>query len=113
MKKCRSHENLYFVASINNTNIADKIAKQAGYTLKTLQDAFKRALTLEAGLQLAKGIHLGRSPQVMQVSASVSCHHDGLKGYVHQVNVRDSQARSNACLQVEDWATSKRIERLP
>ena len=51
---------------------------------------------LKAGPQLAKGVHLGRNPQVMQVSTIASCHHDGLKGCIHQVNVRDSQARSNA-----------------
>ena len=87
----------HFVTRINNTSIADKIAKQVQYALRTLQDSFKRALTLEAGLQLAKGVHLGRFPQVMQVSPSTPCHHDGLEGCVHQVNVRDSQARSNAC----------------
>ena len=32
------------------------------YAPRTLQDAFKKALTLEAGLQLAKGVYLGRSP---------------------------------------------------
>ena len=53
------------MTSINNTNIADKIAKQVQYAPRTLQDAFKRALILEAGLQLAEGVHLGRSPQVM------------------------------------------------
>ena len=87
----------HFVTSINNTSIADKIAKQVRYAPRTLQDAFKRALTLEAGLQLAKGVHLGRSPQVMQVSTSAPCHPNGLKGCVHYVNVRDNQARSNAC----------------
>ena len=55
----------HFVTNIKNTSIADKIAKQVWYVPRTLQDAFERALTLEAGLQLAKGVHLGRSPQVM------------------------------------------------
>ena len=67
------------------------------YAPRTLQDAFERTLTLEADLQLAEGILLGRSPQVMQVSTSVPCHHDSLEGCVHQVNVRDGQARFNAC----------------
>ena len=90
--------NIYhFVSIINNTNIADKIAKQVLYTLKILQDAFERALTLKAGLQLAKSVHLGTSPQVRQVSTGVSHHPDKLKGCVHQVNVKYSQARSNAC----------------
>ena len=86
----------HFVTSINNTSIADKIAKQVWYAPRTLQDALERALTLEAGLHLAKGEHLGRSPQVMQVSTSVPHHHNGLECCIHQVNVRDSQARSNA-----------------
>ena len=66
----------HFVTSINNDSIADKIAKQVWYAQRTLQDAFERALTLEAGLQLAEGVHLQRSFQVMQVSTNVSCHHD-------------------------------------
>ena len=40
----------YFVTSVNNTSIADRIAKQVQYAPGTLQDAFERALTLEAGL---------------------------------------------------------------
>ena len=31
------------------------------------------------------------------VSADTSCHQEGLKGSVHQVNVRNSRARFNAC----------------
>ena len=87
----------HFVACINNTSIADKIAKPVQYTPRTLHDSFERALALEGGLQLAKGVHFGRSPQVMQVLTSASCHHDGLEGCVYQVIVRDSWARSNAC----------------
>ena len=87
----------HFVGSINNTNIADKTAKQVWYAPKTLQDAFKRALSLEAGLKLAKGVHLERSPHVMQLCTSASCHHNGLEGCIHQVYVRDSQVRSCAC----------------
>ena len=40
----------HFVASINNTNVADKIAKQVWYTLTTLQDAVM-AEVLEPNLQ--------------------------------------------------------------
>ena len=54
------------------TSISDKIAQQLWYALRTLQDAFKRALALENGLQLAKGVHLGRFLQVMQISPSAS-----------------------------------------
>ena len=55
--------------------------------LEHCEDAFERALILEAGLQLAEGVHLGRSPQV---PTRVPCHHDSHEGCVHQVNVRDS-----------------------
>ena len=75
---------------MNNTNIAIKRAQQVWY-------AFERALTLEAGLQLAEGLHLGRSLQVMQVSTGAYCHQEGLKGCEHQVNVRDSRTSSNVC----------------
>ena len=34
------HEENHFVASINNTDITDKIAKQVWYAPETLQDAF-------------------------------------------------------------------------
>ena len=67
------------------------------YALRALQAALERALALETGLQLAEGVHLGRFPQVMQVSTSAPFHSDSLKGCVHQVHVRDSHARSNAC----------------
>ena len=50
---------------MSKTSIADKIAKQVWYAPRTLQDAFERALVLEAGLQLDEGINLGKSPQVM------------------------------------------------
>ena len=86
-----------FMASINSTNIADEIAKWMCYAPRTLQDAFERPLTLGTGLQLAEGMQLGRSPQLMQVSTDISCHQEGLKGCVHEVNVSDSRAGSNAC----------------
>ena len=70
--------------------MADMIAKQVQATLKILQDAFERDLALEAGLKLAKGVHLGTSLQVMQVSTGVSCHQDRFEGCIHQFNVRDS-----------------------
>ena len=98
MRKYRPHENLSFCHQYKQQHsIAYKIAKQVWYAPKILQDAFERALAPEAGLQLAKGVHLGRSPQVMQVFTSASCHHNRLKGCIHQVNARDSQTRSNAC----------------
>ena len=79
----------HFVTSIN-TNIANKMAKPVQYALKMLQDELQRALALEACLQLARGVHLGRFPQVMQVSTGASCHQDRFRGCIHQVNIRDS-----------------------
>ena len=87
----------HFVTSIKNTRKADKIAKQVQHASRKLQDVFERALTLAGGLQLAEGVCLRISPQVMQVFTSAPCHNNGFKGCIHQVSVRDSQARSNAC----------------
>ena len=82
------------------------------YTPRTLQDVFERALSFEAGLQLAKGVHL-KDPQVMQVSISAICHQNRLEGCIHHVNVRDSQTRSNACWKCGGLGHFQRIERLP
>ena len=89
----------HFVASINNTTIADKIAKQVREDPKMLQKAFEKALMVEAGQQLAQGVHLGWSPQVMEIFADShnSCSHDVHDGCIHQVQVMDSRACSNAC----------------
>ena len=46
------------VSSINNTMIADKIDKEMRDAPRILQETFKKAVTLEAGLQLTGGIHL-------------------------------------------------------
>ena len=64
-----------------------------------LQDVFEKAFTLKAGLQLAKGIHLGRSPQVMQVSidANEAYNQERFNRCVHQMHIKDNRARLNAC----------------
>ena len=80
---------------------------------KTLQDAFERGLTHEAGQQLTEGVHLGRSPQMMEVSTGVSCHQDGLKGAYTKLMLEISEQGPLPVGGVEDWATSKRIARLP
>ena len=59
----------HFIASISNIPLADKIAKQVQHDLTMQQDAFKKALTLEAALQLAEDVHLGRPHQIMQIIA--------------------------------------------
>ena len=98
-----AHENTdptrlyHFVASINNTTIADKIAKQVQDVPQTLQDVFEKALTLGAGSQLVDGVHLRRFSQVMQVSIDEpnQCGSDNLDRFVHQVQVRGNWVESN------------------
>ena len=102
-----------FCQYINNTSIAEKIAKQGQYAPQTLQDAFERALTLEAGLKLAKGVHLGRSPQVMQVSTSAPCHHDSLKNAYTKSMLEIAEPDLMLVGSVEDWATSKKLQGYP
>ena len=69
--------------------IGDWIATQVQDTQIVLQDAFKKALTLEAGLQLAEDVYLGRPPQVKQVStdAQKQYNHEGCDRCVHQVHI--------------------------
>ena len=88
-----------FMASINNMSIADKIVKWVKDAPRTPQDGFEKALTMEAGLQLSEGVHLGRSFQMIQISTDEheSCSQDGLDGCVHQMHIKDNRTRSNAC----------------
>ena len=74
----------HFMASISNMSIADKIVKWVKEAPRPPLDAFEKVLTLEGGIQLAVGVHLGRSFQVMQVSTDEheSCSQDGLDGCV-------------------------------
>ena len=102
----------HFVTNIKNTSIADKIAKLMQYAPRTLQNAFERGLTLEAGLQLAKGVHLGRSPQVMQISTSVPCNPDNLKLVYNTLMLEIVVQGLMLVESVEDWVTSKNIARV-
>ena len=89
----------HFVASINNNpTIVYKITKQMLDAPIRLQEEFTKALILEAGLQLAEGVHLGK-PQVMQVSkdATKQCNTEGTDCRAPQVHVKDNWERSNAC----------------
>ena len=52
------------------SSITDKIDKHVWNTPRAFKYAFKYALIPEAALQLAESVHLGRYPQVMQVSTS-------------------------------------------
>ena len=103
----------HFVAGISNTNIADKIAKQVRYAHRTLQDAFKRALTLEAGLQLAEGVHLGKFPQVMQVSTMSPATMTVLKVVYTKPMLGIVEQDPMLVGSEEDWTTFKKIAKLP
>ena len=70
---------------------------QVLYAFRTLQDVFKRALALEAGFHLAEGVHLGRSPHVMQVFISAACHHDVLTAVHTRSMLERVMHRANAC----------------
>ena len=76
----------HFGASMDNNNTANKILKQVQVASRILQDTFKNTLTFETDLQLAECVHLGRPPQVMQISVHTKdlCSHDGLHGCTHQ-----------------------------
>ena len=82
----------HFIAIINNNTIVDKIAKHVRNTPQMLQDAFEKALILEAGLQ-------GRHPQVMQVSieAPEQCGSENSDRCVHQLYLKDNKAGLNTC----------------
>ena len=58
----------HFIASIDNTAIADKIVRQVQDASIMLHKCITYTLILETDLQLADGIHLGRPPQLMLVS---------------------------------------------
>ena len=55
-----------FLTSITNTTIADKIT-QSEFLPQNLQQCFKKALRLEASLQLSKGVNMARKTIVMNV----------------------------------------------
>ena len=80
-----THENFHlmwiyqFVVHINNTPIADKIAKQVRDATKTLQEAFEKALTMRAGLQLMMGSY--RSPQKPMIPVTFKCMIEASIGY--------------------------------
>ena len=58
-----------FLTSINNTAITDKVLH--GKTLpRNLKDAMKKAIQLEAGFQLSKGVNMARQINVMQAEVS-------------------------------------------
>ena len=76
-----------FLTSITNTTIADKITRSE-FLPQNLQQCFKKALRLEANLQLSERVNMARRTTVMNVDIDT----DG------EVNlIKDVRARSNAC----------------
>ena len=74
-----------FLTSITNTTIADKITQSESLP-QNLQQCFKKALRLEASLQLAKGVNMAHKTTVMNVEVDAN---DNL--------IKDIRARLNAC----------------
>ena len=73
--------------SINNTTIADKIARSE-FLPQNLQQCFEKALRLEASLQLSEGVNMAQRTTVMNVDVDTD----------DEVNlIKDVRARSNAC----------------
>ena len=76
-----------FLTSITNTTIADKITRSE-FLPKNLQQCFKKALRLEASLQLSEGVNMAQRTTVMNVDVDTD----------DEVNlIKDVRARSNAC----------------
>ena len=76
-----------FLTSITNTTIADKIT-QGEFLPQNLQQCFKKALRLEAILQLSEGVNMAQKTMVMNVEVDAD----------DEVNlIKDVRARSNAC----------------
>ena len=76
-----------FLTSITNTTIADKIT-QSEFLPQNFQQCFKKALRLEASLQLSEGVNMAHKTTVMNVEIDAN----------DEVNlIKDLRARSNAC----------------
>ena len=74
----------HFLSSINNTAITDKVLRSKSLP-KNLDDAMSRAIQLEAGFQLSKGVNMARKINVMQAEINET------------KVVKDTRARSNIC----------------
>ena len=76
-----------FLTSITNTTIADKIMRSE-FLPQNLQQCFKKALRLEASLQLSEGVNMTGKMTIMNVDIDTE----------DEVNlIKDVRARSNAC----------------
>ena len=74
----------HFLASINNTAITDKVLHSKTLP-KNLDEAMSRAIQLEVGFQLSKGVNMARKINIMQAEINET-----------DVDV-DTRARSNIC----------------
>ena len=76
-----------FLTSITNTTIADKITRSE-FLPQNLQQCLKKALRLEASLQLSEGVNMAHKTTLMNVEVDAD----------DEVNlIKDVRARSNAC----------------
>ena len=76
-----------FLTSITNTTIADKITRSEFFP-QNLQQCFKKALRLEASLQLSEGVNMAQKTTVMNIEVDTD----------DEVNlIKDVRAGSNAC----------------
>ena len=77
----------WFLTSITNTTIADKITRSKNLP-QNLQQCFEEALRLEASLQLLEGVNMAQRTTGMNVDIDTE----------DEVNlIKDVRARSNAC----------------
>ena len=76
-----------FLTSITNTIIADKITRSE-FLPQNLQKCFKKALRLEASLQLSEGVNMAHKTTVMNVEVDAN----------DEINlIKYVRAKSNAC----------------
>ena len=76
-----------FLTSITNMTIADKITRSE-FLPQNLEQCFKKALRLEASLQLSEGVNMACKTTVMNVEIDAD----------DEVNlIKDARARLNAC----------------
>ena len=88
---------LRFLTSITNTTIADKITRSE-FLSQNLQQCFKKALRLEASLQLSEGVNMAQKTTIMNVEVDTD----------DNVNlIKDVRARSNACYKCGERDISK------
>ena len=74
----------HFLASINNTAITDKVLRSKTLP-RNLDKAMSRAIQLEAGFQLSKGVNMARKVNIMQAE-------------INKTEMMNStRARSNIC----------------